>query len=121
MFTAYLLFAVLLLNSCFSFRDEDVVGVEDGKCKRERREIVVEWPNCDETYTKVPTCYGSCRSYDIVIPSAPYFEKQCNCCKSAHHKVKKKKLLFNCNGRMENHTVYFPKIEKCVCEQCNVL
>lgn len=121
MFTAYLLFAVLLLNNCFSFRDEDVGGVKDGECKRERREIVIEWPNCDETYTKVPTCYGSCRSYDVVIPTAPYFEKQCNCCKSAQHKVRKKKLLFNCNGRMENHTVYIPRIEKCVCEQCNVL
>lgn len=120
MFSAYLFIVTLLLSNGLSFCNDGVGGVE-GECKRERREITIEWPNCDETFTKVHTCYGSCRSYDVVIPTAPYFEKQCNCCKSGEHRVRKRKLEFNCKGKKENHTVYIPRIDHCSCVQCEVL
>lgn len=113
MFKAFLLFTILLLYS-------NGLSLQGGQCKRERKRIPIVWPNCEPTTTKVQTCHGTCRSFDVVIPVAPYFEKQCNCCKSGQHAVKKRRLSFNCNGRMENHTVFIPKINHCSCVQCQV-
>ncbi|CAI8042694.1 hypothetical protein GBAR_LOCUS23671, partial [Geodia barretti] len=93
---------------------------QDAECTRVRKYISVDWPDCEPAYTKVPTCDGTCRSYDVVIPTPPYLQKDCNCCKSEQHSVKKRQLSFLCNGRMENHTVFLPIIDKCRCAQCQV-
>ena len=115
MLVTVLLTAVILAsNTCLS-QDET-----ETDCTRTRKYIAVDWRDCEPTYTKVPTCDGTCKSFDVVIPTAPYFEKQCHCCKSVQSSVRKRKLSFDCNGRMENHTVFIPIIDKCMCSQCEV-
>ena len=116
MFTAYLLILVLAMSNLTLQESTD-----GGECIRKRKTITIEWPDCEPAFTKVPTCSGTCKSFDVVISTAPYFEKQCHCCKSARHSVKKRQLQFNCQGKMENHTVFIPIIEKCSCVHCNVL
>jgi hypothetical protein len=96
------------------------VSATDSDCIRERKYISIDWPGCEPTSTKVPTCHGTCESYDVVIPTAPYFQKDCTCCKSEKHIVRKRQLPFSCNGRVENHTVFLPIIEKCNCIRCQV-
>ena len=120
MFTAYVYLLVLVLawsNLGLTLQESS----DEGDCIRKRKSMAIEWPNCEPTYTKVPSCSGTCRSFDVVIPTAPYFEKQCNCCKSARHSVKKRQLQFNCHEKMENHTVFIPIIDQCGCVQCDVL
>ena len=113
----FIIASLLLMNiNGVHLKDE----IEDEECARKRMSISISWPNCESTSTKIPTCVGTCRSYDVVIPTAPYFEKQCSCCKSVEHSVKKRQLSFNCNGRMQNHTVFIPIIEQCVCSRCEV-
>ena len=111
------LFTSLLL---LRVRGEPRVGEVDPQCKRERRNITVRWPDCESTQVKVPTCSGTCTSYDVVTTRAPYLLKQCSCCKSRQHSVRRRQLTFNCNGEMKKHTVFIPIIDSCVCVRCQV-
>ena len=110
---------VLVLIFCDSIRSQ-LVFEEVPQCIRTRKQISVDWPGCEPAYTRVPTCQGTCRSYDIVIPRAPYFQKECNCCKSVNHSVKKRRLSFDCDGKTERHTVFIPIINDCNCARCEV-
>ena len=110
----------LLLFAALSSCDNDWVAPENDECTKQRKSVPIEWHGCEPTFTKVPVCSGACKSYDVVIPFAPYFEKQCACCKSARHEVRKRQLSFECNGRTENHTVFLPIIDECTCVQCPV-
>ena len=118
--TVPVLIRVMLLITMVIWSKHVLAEQENDPCIRERRPLSIEWPGCDPTSTKVPTCHGTCKSFDVVIPTAPYFRKECNCCKSLNHSIKKRQLSFSCNGRVENHTVFLPIIETCACIQCQV-
>ena len=111
-------FVVLLVSSETTV---DVVpGARSNNCQRTRRPIAVRWPGCEDKATKVPICTGTCNSYDVVQPYPPYFAKVCSCCKSSKYFVKKRTLLFNCAGGMQNHTIFLPITESCDCVMCIV-
>lgn len=113
----YTIIAVVLCSTiCLAQGETDI----DDDCLRIRKYITIEQEGCEPTRTKVPTCEGTCRSFDVVIPRAPFFEKQCNCCKSVSHTVRRRSLQFDCNGRMEQHNVFIPIIDECACTRCEV-
>ena len=112
----FLLCASVLIfcAKCFTCTSEDI-----NTCLRKREKIAVEWPDCDPAMITVPICTGTCKSFDV-MHSPPFFSKQCSCCKSSVHSIRKREVTFTCNGEKQNHTVFYPKTTTCACVHCGV-
>ena len=87
-------------------------------CTRERMSIEIPYEDCNSTTIKIPLCKGMCGSQTKIKASPPYAQQICQCCTSSSHRVRIRRLWFDCKGQQVLNKVYLPITEKCSCIGC---
>lgn len=92
--------------------------VPEYHCEKCRNMIEVPLAGCNSTTTIVPVCTGMCGSETKISTEIPYSVQTCQCCTSVKHRVKPRRLKFDCSGKIVTKRVYLPIVEECTCNSC---
>lgn len=89
-------------------------------CRRVRTEISVPYAGCKPNITKVKTCStGSAISYEVYQPSESgiWMFSMKKRCKVQEYRIKPRRLMFECNGVMEEKRVFMAVPQACVWQE----
>ncbi len=96
-------------------------GTTNSTCFRMKRDVAVPYEGCMPATTRVWTCIGWCSSYEVTGAIPPFSASECSCCASTAHKVKPRRLYYNCSGYddLVVKRMYLPVIQDCDCRRCD--
>lgn len=91
---------------------------EKDYCRKVRRHFKVNYDGCDPVRVRMLVCEGTMTSFELMGTSQTghglMSRKSALKCAPEHYNSRKSRVLrFNCGGKSENHTIYFPRIRSC--------